>query len=338
VRHVRMLGLCLVAALALGAYAVSSASALEFGKCEKLETKTGNYTGPNCNKAAGEKAKPKGTGEYEWRKGSELEPVSFTGENAGSGGVLYAALEACEGGGAPEYEAIPRQTCAEDGGTREFFGTIAIECGAEHSSGQITGKNTVTKIHVTFTGCDLGGVLPCENFGSPEPERIETNELKGKLGWLNKSTKEVGVLLEPAVHHGLFAHFVCPGIDSSEHVGVGNKKEGTAWTSTGCVGPCPGTTPEEEKHGGYDGVISPITPVNVMTSTYTQEYKVENTETYPYNVPSKFEGKHIDVLENRHGGYNPETGQDGVASVVWNAAAEEITNVNTSEEPGEIKA
>jgi Peptidase A4 family len=50
VRHVRMLGLCLVAALALDAYAVSSASALKWGRCEDAKS-GGKYTGPNCSKA-----------------------------------------------------------------------------------------------------------------------------------------------------------------------------------------------------------------------------------------------------------------------------------------------
>ena len=66
-RHVRMLGLCLVAVLAVGAYAVSSASALpEWGKCEAKAG--GNYKNSNCT----EKAKPKGSGSYEWKKGAEL--------------------------------------------------------------------------------------------------------------------------------------------------------------------------------------------------------------------------------------------------------------------------
>ena len=89
-RHVRMLGLCLVAALALGAYAVSSASASgpEWGKCE---AKTGGkYKDANCT----EKAK-KGQGAYEWRKGASLKNVPFTGENVGSGGVLSTELYLC---------------------------------------------------------------------------------------------------------------------------------------------------------------------------------------------------------------------------------------------------
>jgi hypothetical protein len=327
VRHVRMLGLCLVATLALGAYAVSSASALEWGKCEKLETATGNYTGPNCTKA--EKAKPKGTGIYEWRKDAEIAEPVIEGETS-SGSILYSSVEHCVIGG--ESQTITRQACAERGGEREYRGTVDVECATERIYGGIDGPNFGTKnglkgISLTFRGCNLGGVVPCESPGTnEEPGKIFVGTLSGKLGWLNKSTKEVGVQLESAVKRGVVAHFTCPGVGIASTIGVGNKKEGTAWTSTGCVGPCPGTTPEEEKHGGYDGFISRITPVNVMTSTYTQESKVEEPEGYSYNIPSSFEGKHIEELENRIYEPNSETGREEIGTgSAWDTTGEEST-------------
>jgi hypothetical protein len=334
VRHVRMLGLCLVAALALGAYAVSSASALEWGKCE-LAAPGHNYTGPNCSKS--EKAKPKGTGEYEWRKASEVAEkrvaegksanVPFEGGSEGSGGLLYAEIAFCTA----DPHTMTRAACEEKGGTRENEGAGPfIQCTEEQNTGEAEGKNKVANIHVTFYGCNLLGSFPCENAA---PEEVVTNVLKGKLGWINKAAKEVGVLLEPAAgKHAAFAEFECPGLPVAIKVGVGNKKEGAAHTTSGCDQECAGATPEEEKHGGYDGVISPITPVNVMTSSFTQEFKVEPLEGgCPMNIPSSFEGKHIDVLENVQSGY------EGVSSM-WGCAGEEVTNVNTPEEAGEIKA
>jgi hypothetical protein len=337
VRHVRMLGLCLVAALAVCAYAVSSASALpEWGKCENVGS-GGNYKNSNCT----EKAKPKGSGSYEWKKGSELAPVPFTGQNVGSGGVLYSEFAECLGETYEEYyhEArYTRQACEGKNPPKSYRhheGYPYIECTEENSSGAASGKNEVTGVHVTFKGCKALGALPCENAG---PEEIQTSELKGKLGYISKPNKEVGVLLEPVKKHGAFAEFTCPGLPLSVVVGVGNKKEGAAHTSSGCDQECRGATPEEEKHGGYDGVISPITPVNQMTSTYTQEYKVENVETNeacPENTPSHFERKHIDLLENA-----PEITESGIGPIKfqWGCAGEEITNVNTPAEPGEIKA
>ena len=69
-RHVRILGLCLAAVLAVGAWrGVECFGGLEWGKCVKLgPAKTG--TRDRTRKA--EKAKPKGSGSYEWRKASEV--------------------------------------------------------------------------------------------------------------------------------------------------------------------------------------------------------------------------------------------------------------------------
>jgi hypothetical protein len=358
VRHVRMLGLCLVAALALGAYAVSSASALEWGKCENVGS-GGNYTGPNCTKS--EKAKPKGTGSYEWRKASEVAEkrvaegksanVPFAGESVGGGGVLSTSLRECKNASTGEPAIrVTRQQCREDELIeRVYFKAepAKVECATETNTGEAEGKNKIANVHVTFTACNLFGSFVCEQEGK-EPGEIETSTLKGKLGWIDKSEKEVGVLLEPAQHHGRFTEFACGGIGVV--VGVGNKKEGTEYVQgenypEGCFGApsakepeggCPKATPTEEKHGGYDGVISPITPVNQMTSEFTQVYTEE--PEYPHrNLPTHFEGKHIDLLEDYQtlapSGYEEATHTTG-----WSSAGEVITNVNTPEEEGEIKA
>jgi hypothetical protein len=346
VRHVRMLGLCLVATLALGAYAVSSASALEWGKCE-LAGPGHNYTGPNCTKS--EKAKPKGTGEYEYRKASEVAEkrvaegksanVPFSGGTVGSGGVLSTGGLICEeeteGGGHVNAgkQRITRQKCAEEGDEMVYFEEegIIVECEAETNTGEAEGKNKVANVHVVFTGCKLFGSSPCNSAGAEEGE-VVVNPLKGKLGWLNKATKEVGVVLEPAAKHAAFASFVCAGFAYTS-VGVGNKKEGAFYLSSGCIGACPGATPEEEKHGGYDQIISPITPVNTMTNEFTQVYKV-NAEHQ--NEPRSLEGKHVSQLEDwlvlQFEGGEPFGGS------AWSPAGEELTNVNTPEEEGEIKA
>jgi hypothetical protein len=350
VRHVRMLGLCLVAALALGAYAVSSASALEWGQCEKLGSNTGLYSGPNCTKT--EKASPKGTGEYEWRKASEVAErrvsegksanVAFSGETVGSGGVLTTGAMWCgyPGGYGPDFWLrVTREACiASEGegghGFVEYNSEegISVECVRETNTGETEGKNKVANVHVVFTGCLLGGSVPCNSEGAAE-EEIVVNTLKGKLGWLNKAGKEVGVMLEPAVKHGLFAEFVCFGGSIHVKVGVGNKKEGSFYLSSGCIGSCEAATPEEEKHGGYDEIISPITPVNTMTSEFTQVYKVDAEHA---NVPSSFEGKHISLLEDSLVVFpKNEAPNEGK---MWSPAGEELTNVNTSEEAGEIKA
>jgi hypothetical protein len=313
VRHVRMLGLCLVAVLALGAYAVSSASALpEWGKC--VAKAGGKYTDSNCT------TKGKG-GSYEWEKGKTLSPVKFTGHNVGSGGVLQAAVRYCariEGNGA-EWRTETRKACAEKKGWKEYKGeengASEIECEAESSSGEAVGAKSIANVNVTFKGCALFGAFPCNSTGLKEGE-IKTSLLKGSLGYINKSKKEVGVLLEPATKHGHFADFACIEGIQVDSVGVGNSKEGAAF--------------EPENKGGNDQVISPIVPINQMTSEYTQVYSTESE--WPFsNLPLKLEGKARSSLEAKIDDPSANEFAD------WSAAGERITNVNTPEEPGEIK-
>jgi hypothetical protein len=380
VRHVRMLGLCLVAALALGAYAVSSASALEWGKCENIGS-GGNYAGPNCSKS--EKATPKGTGEYEWRKATEVAEkrvaegktanVPFSGGSVGGGGVLTTGLRSCMSSESEfVYLHVTRQACEEAGGNEEMISTsepLYVECANETNTGEAEGKNKVANVHVLFTGCAALGVIPC-NSESMETGEIATGTLKGKLGWINKAAKEVGVVLEPAQKHGSFAEFECGGGFIGTVVGVGNKKEGSEYVQgeqypEGCYGAaktenvpvyeeryneeteeyeqvevgretvrvpggCPGATPSEEKHGGYDQIISPITPVNTMTSEFEQVFTDE--AEFPWrNLPSNLEGKHLSALEDIIINSAGQRSQ-------WSPAGEVVTNVNTPEEAGEIKA
>ncbi len=309
-RHLRMVGLCLVAVFAIAAVTATSASALpEWGKCEAKAG--GKYSDGNCTAKA-----KKGGGTFEWTKGTSLAPVPFTGHSIGGGGLLKANIRYCEYG--EKKHRLTRAKCAAEGGTEpEPTDEIpAVECEAENSSGVAEGKNKIGNVHVAFTGCVYLGFAPCSSAGASEGE-VKTEPLKGFLGYINKSKKEVGVVLEPAKKHGLFASFTCGGA-ASIVVGVGNSKDG-AWY-------------EPESKGGYDQVISPITPVNTMTSEYTQVYTT--AEEAPFgNVPHQLEKKHISALESYPVALiNPANEFD------WAAASEEITNVNVPTEAGEIKA
>ncbi len=315
-RHVRILGLCLVAVLAIAAVATSSASALpEWGKC--VAQPGGKYTDSNCT------TKGKG-GSFEWKKGKTLAPVPFTGEGVGGGGVLYTAFSECAGG-TYNSKKVSNKKCIEGGGkVNEFNETseaFKVECEKENATGEASGSKEVKNVSVTFKGCTLFGAFPCQNEGAAEGE-VKTNALKGSLGYINKAAKEVGVLLEPVKKHGTFAEFECAvGVGIVTTVGVGNTKQGAAYSP--------------ESHGGYDGIISPVTPVNEMTNEYTQVYTV-NGKTQ--NIPQNFEGKHIELLEDalRQGSLSESEIEN--ESSKWARGAEEITNVNTPAEPGEIKA
>ena len=252
-RHVRVLGPCLVAVFAIAAIAATSASAglPEFGEC--YAKAKGKYADSGCT----EKAK-KGTGAYEWRKAAkEVESKEIAGESGP--GVLKADLLIC-----PSDEKAEK--CSEPAEE-----PINVECSSQWNYGQITGSKTVGKITVLFEGCAIFGTAPCTNTGVEG--RIVVNTLKGTLGWINKSAKpaQVGLLLEPVVKGGEFAEFICSTADTQSHVGVAKASE----------------NPVYPPKGGGNGIISPITPVNTMTKEFTQIYAVNAADE---NIPNKFEG------------------------------------------------
>jgi hypothetical protein len=330
-RHLRMVGLALVAVFAMAAVAATSASALpEWGEC--VAKAGGKFTDSNCTK----KATLTNPGSFEWKKGTELKPRHFHGENVGSGGVLISKFRACfkEEGKGQLAGRVTRAKCKEIKGEEVHFEEpILVECEHEENTGEALGAKSIANVFVKFTGCKVFGSTPCSN--GPGVGEITVNPLKGELGYINKLEKKVGVLLTPVTAKGEFAKFNCAG-QLETVVGVGNKTEGAEYVKgtkypSGCSGACPGATPEEETHGGYDGIISPVTPVNTMTSTLTQVYTV-NPVTVA-NIPSHFEGKHIELLEDYL--YNPS---EPAVTEMWSRAGEEITNTNTTAEPGEIKA
>jgi hypothetical protein len=348
VRHVRMLGLCLVAAFAVAAVAASSAVAgPQWVKCE-LAGPGHNYTGPNCSKEAGEKAKPKGTGEYELYKAAEVEakrieegkpgPLPFSGKSGKA--LLNTGGLYCEN----NLARITREACVNGGGEvkQEEVG-LSVECEEETNEGLTVGQNAVEDIEVTFTGCLLAGEVECHSAGAVEGE-IKTNTLKGKLGWIDKTTtpKKVGIQLTPQAGKSTpFAEFTCLFELVKTVVGRGNKKEGAYYVKgvnypEGCGGICLGATPEEEKKGGNAGIISPITPVNTMTKTFEQKFVGNKNSAEPQNVPSKLENKPIALLED----YVENFLYEPPYSIMWSPASEELTNVNTvgEGEEGEIKA
>ena len=87
--------------------------------------------------------------------------------------------------------------CTEESGTGEIEGT--------------SGSKKVTKDFTFFKGCTteiLAKVYNCQSASRATGE-IATNELEGELGYINKTNKEVGLLLKPKSPATLFAEFEC---------------------------------------------------------------------------------------------------------------------------------
>jgi hypothetical protein len=314
VRHVRMLGLCLVAAFAVGALAASSSSAAlpEWGKCVKLpaiikgkEKTKGKFGNANCTEA--------GT-EYEFLKGTtQLPSTEFTNKMTSSEAVLELSVG------------------------------IQVRCTGQTATGLLSGTKEVSDVEVTFTGCNAPQLsFSCENqFINESTEEnpntfkyiageIKTRRLKGKLGYISgagTATPVVGLSLEPEEKKGLFAFFGC----GSHEAGNPN--------------PVPlifsqvGRKPTGENGG--DSIISPISPVNTMGKETTQVYRekrITNPETGEEEAvkgvqePSSFENGKPDFLETQL--------FLGEASIEWLKSSQEETAVTelNSEEELEIKA
>ncbi len=142
-RRLRYIGLCLIAAIALGAGGATSAfaAAPEVGRC--VSHSGGKYTNNVCTKPA----KGKKVGSFEWESGAIKK--KFTG----TGGV----------------------------GTLETIHAVKVTCKTETSDGEFTSPKAVGNIAVVFTGCESVG-FTCETSGSAEGE-IATNPLAGTLVW-----------------------------------------------------------------------------------------------------------------------------------------------------------
>lgn len=375
-KHIRIIGLCLVAVFAVVAVAATSASAAgpEWGHCVPVKSK-GHYEDKNCTKEDFKESKSgKRTykGKFEWAPGAsvacfpqkqgkykdsgctELDEKKgkakgkyektggpkFTSEGT-SPGILKTTFDLCEKGGEDRTEPYSRKGCEEAGGTPSEE-PIFVECTSEHDSGEASGLNEVKNVNVEFEGCKALGAFPAETEGSEgtpqhkeyiesgggqsvgsHPERITVNVLKGRLGYINKSATpepEVGILLEPVAAPGLFTRFLIGIVNLETEVGVGNATEGAYY--------------KPEATGGNDGLISPVTPINTMTHTFKQVYKLNTAPGHEFeNVPSHFEGGQFEGLEDA-AKYPFEAPAIGSA---WSGAGEEIADENTVEGEAEIK-
>jgi hypothetical protein len=360
VRHVRMLGLCLVAVCGLAiVVAASSASAAEpeYGRC--VATKGGHYQNNSCTEEAPKSKTGKFKGKYEWKAGAPVgeECVAqkhgeYTNSNCttksakpkkgtfeklgpkfkGEGGasVLESNYFFCVRGNQKAND-----NCENSKGeleeSEDSTGVQKIECTSETASGELSGTKDAIHVDVVFHGCHYV-TFSCENT-AVEGE-VKVNELEGSLGYINKAKKEVGVVLHP-VGGKPFAQFGCA--ENIDYVTVGESRDEPFESTEGQK------TIEEPWYsgGGGDGIISPVTPIDHMAKAFTQVYTVEDKTTpgglkAPANVPNQFEGGSIELLEDWL--TDKEAGLAASNRSAWSPAGEVVTNVNTGEGEIEIKA
>jgi hypothetical protein len=176
-RRLRIIGLCVVALLALGAVAASAAMAEDpaIYECAKAakegKTYKGHYSSKKCEASS---YHAEGGQKYELQEWNKAKPKAFKGK----------------GGGA----------------NLEIEGVGGVTCTKSSNTGQFTGGKSAGKITAIFTGCLLHSD-PCTSAGAKSGE-VKTKALDGVVGWISKAKEEVGVELKAEA--GLYeAEFVC---------------------------------------------------------------------------------------------------------------------------------
>jgi hypothetical protein len=205
--RIRIVGLAVVAALALTAFAASSAFALpEVGICAKIGAKGGKYSDSNCTKKAAKNKEKEYLGEYEWKKGKEgIKELKFVS----TGGK----------------------------GTLETASGVRISCESQTATGEWVTGLAIKKVHnviVTFKGCELSNPKnKCSTKGAAVGE-IVTNPLKGKIGYTSKVNKEVGQELTPqAGKTKTVVTFECGPV--TVEIGVKKKETKEEITGNDCI-------------------------------------------------------------------------------------------------------
>jgi hypothetical protein len=173
-KRARLVGACLVTALALSATWAGSASALpEIGRC--ISQAKGKYTDGNCTKLA-------------------KKPEVGTKERAkGSGGKN--GFTAVGGEGVLETESGTKITCKSQSAKGVY----------DEDAGVI---REVENVVITLRRCETPLIdTGCQNTAT-EGE-IVTNALHGPLGYISKAGKEVGQELTPSAKKGPITEFEC---------------------------------------------------------------------------------------------------------------------------------
>lgn len=296
-RRIKIAGVCLFALCAIGALAAVNASAKlpEWGQCEALAG--GKYEDAACTVHAGHR---KTNGHYEW--------YSQEAFDKGHGDNGYN-LEAKVGATTFETTSGKKVECRE-GEPAEGYNDLQLE-----------GANKVKEVLLYLVGCKSEGeACHSPGFGETEEEEegnggvvtnfdswLEGEGLRGGLVFVGgKGTAEPSIGLELTAYN-----------DKSENVeqkrlltAICNGAIGTVWVGGEIKG----------KNGGNE-VISLITPVNEMTSAFTQTF----AGTSGVQEPSALENGRLQTL------------QEFVGSR-WERAAVSSTFADTAEAALEIKA
>jgi uncharacterized cupredoxin-like copper-binding protein len=186
-KGIRIAGACLLAVLATGAVAASSAMANtlpEAGKCARVALGAGVYSSGTCTAHA-----KTGRGVYEWTPVSSTDKATFSG----TGGET----------------------------TLTTVGHPTIKCIDANLSGEWRNPKTAT-VEIEFQGCATPAEQQCQS-GTAKSE-IKTLPLEAELGFIKNELREgklivtVGLDLKPQPPLASLAMYECSGSAQTAHV------------------------------------------------------------------------------------------------------------------------
>jgi hypothetical protein len=314
-RRIRLVGLCVLAALAIGAVATATASAEapEFGRCVKKAVKGGSgFSDSRCTEAASSEAK------FEWIPGPGAK-AKFRSE---ARFVLTAKDQVCvkwhalvEAGKTEEAAALLarhhytakecEETLAENGGKGEALEPAVletvngerVECSGVKATGEYTSAKTVS-VNSTFTGCEaerFGLTAPCTSPGAGSGEVVDS-PLEGVVGLIKKESLPTSSTA---------------GIDLS----------------------APSGKIAEIECGPFFGITGKIVVTgSVIHQVNTNKMLLEETEKFSQSKglqkPENFDGGPPDVLESSLNGEPAVQAGEGLLTKLINEEKIELSTVN----------
>lgn len=314
-RRLKMIGLCALAAMAIGAVAATTASAEapEFGRCVKKVTKGGTgFSDAKCTEAVGSEAK------FEWQPGpgskakfkSEArfvltgkDQTCKTWEAYVKAGETAKAKEWLEKHHLTEKQCV--ETLAENGGKGEaqepaVLETVTgerVECSGVSATGEYTSAKTVS-LDSTFTGCETeryGVTAPCTSTGAGSGEIVDF-PLEGVVGLVKKESLPTSSTA---------------GIDLS----------------------APGGTIAEVECGPFFGITGEVVVTgSVIHQVSANKMLLEENEKFVQSKgiqkPENFDGGAQDVLESSLNGEKAVQAGEGLLTELINEEKIELSTVN----------
>lgn len=359
-KWMRVLGLCLVAALALCAAVASAAQAQtpEWGRCEK--TKGGKYTEASCLTLAQEKTKkgqPTGEykGKYEWHSLKEEEEKYKEPRCLGQKKGKYTESECktvAEKKGKPDYKGSYEKygpSFTGTGGTGVLNARFE-DCYKNHEE-EFVNERSAACDHINNGR---------ENNSQAQYVECASEENAGRAIGVDQ-VEDVNITFKGCLYNGSVP---CTNTGAEGEVKVAALKGHLGYIEKAASPPKVGILLEPETAGGrfvtftcaggfieiavgagsavegmyyegtgHDSIIAPVTPINTPTRTFEEVYKDNGEEAE--NEPAGFEGESgiIHRLET-----TLTVNEEEARLSQWARGGESITNLSSTEGLVEIRA